>query len=115
VLATLAASGTSLLGAAFFAPKRSQGVGVLLLVYWLAGVASMASSVRLKTEVEGERIVVTLPGTSFRAIYYKNPDAPGLLQSPIMSHDSSAPISRSEFEALAWKAANKKARELGWH
>jgi hypothetical protein len=74
----------------------------------------MASSVRLKAEVEGEQIVVTMPGTSFRASYYKNPDAPGLLQYPATSDDKSAAITHKEFEALAWKAANAKARKLGW-
>lgn len=74
----------------------------------------MARSVKLRAEVEGERIVVTLPGTSFRASYYKNPDAPGLLQTDYMTDDSDATISRAEFEAMAWRAANEKARELGW-
>ena len=74
----------------------------------------MASSVRLRAEVEGEQIVVTMPGTSFRASYYRNPDAPGLKQSPATSDDKSAAITHKEFEALAWKAANEKARKLGW-
>jgi hypothetical protein len=74
----------------------------------------VASSVRLRTEVEGEQIVVTLPGTSFRASYHKNPDAPGITQSPAVTDDNSAAITRKEFEALAWKAANEKAKKLGW-
>ena len=74
----------------------------------------MALSVQLKAELEGEQIVVTLPGTSFRAAYYKNPDAPGLKQSPATSDDKSAAITHKEFETLAWKAANAKARKLGW-
>ena len=37
------------------------------------------------------------------------------MQSPIMSVEKEAPAqSRKEFEALAWEAANAKARELGW-
>jgi hypothetical protein len=74
----------------------------------------MAQSVQLKAELEGELIVVTMPGTSFRVAYGKHPDGLGLLQAPGMASDSKAPISRKEFEALAWKAANDKARELGW-
>ena len=74
----------------------------------------MAQSLQLKAEVEGEIIVVTLPGTSYRVNYRKNPDAPGIVQSRIMLGDSSAPISGAEFEDLAWRAANQKARELGW-
>ena len=56
----------------------------------------MALSVRLRVEVEDEQIIVTLPGTSSRASYYKYPDPPGLLQSPSVSRDSSAPISRRQ-------------------
>ena len=74
----------------------------------------MALSVQLKAELEDEQVIVTLPGTTFRLSYVKNTDAPGLLQSPIMSNDTTAAISRQEFEALACKAANEKARELGW-
>ena len=92
----------------------TTGAAVSLLVYYwrVGGRARMASSVRLRAKVEGEQIVVTMPGTSFRASYYKNPDAPGLKQSPATSDDKSAAI--KEFEALAWKAANEKARKLGW-
>jgi hypothetical protein len=74
----------------------------------------MAQSVQLKAEVEGEHIIVTMPGTSFRVVYQKHSDGLGLMQSLGMSRDSTAPISLAEFEALAWKAANEKARELGW-
>jgi hypothetical protein len=35
-------------------------------------------------------------------------------QSNYMTDDAEAPISRTEFHALAWRAANEKARELGW-
>jgi hypothetical protein len=59
-------------------------------------------------------IVVTLPGTSFRAAYFKSSDNPWLMQSNYMADDAEAPISRTEFHALAWRAANEKARELGW-
>jgi hypothetical protein len=36
------------------------------------------------------------------------------MQSNYMADDAEAPISRTEFHALAWRAANEKARELGW-
>jgi hypothetical protein len=74
----------------------------------------MARSVQLKAELEDEHIVVTLPGTRFRVAYRKHPDGFGLLQAPGMASDSKAPITRHEFEAMAWAAANAKARELGW-
>ena len=65
-------------------------------------------------EVEGRFIIVTMPGTSFRASYTKSPEAPGLMPSDFMTDDKDAAISRNEFLALAWKAANTRARELGW-
>ena len=65
-------------------------------------------------EIEGRYIVVTIPGTSFRASYFKSPDEPGLMQSDFMTDDNDAAISRHEFIALSFKAANDKARDLGW-
>ena len=68
----------------------------------------------ISVTLEGQFIVVTLPKTSFRAAYFKSPDSPWLTQSNYMTDDAEAPISRTEFHALAWRAANEKARELGW-
>ena len=62
-----------------------------------------------------EHIVVSREGTSFRTAYFKSADEPRLIQSPTMSGEKEAPAQRrKEFEALAWEAANAKARELGW-
>jgi len=36
------------------------------------------------------------------------------MQSDYTEDDKEAAISRNEFIALAWDAANAKARELGW-
>jgi hypothetical protein len=41
------------------------------------------------------------------------PDTPGLTVSHLQD-DPNAPIKQAEFLALAWTAANDKARELGW-
>lgn len=69
----------------------------------------------IKVEVEDEHIVVSMEGTSFRTAYFKSADEPRLIQSPTMSVEKEAPAQRrKEFEALAWEAANAKARELGW-
>jgi hypothetical protein len=68
----------------------------------------------LNVEVEGRYIVVTMPGTSYRASYFKSSGAPGLMQSDYTEDDKEAILSRNEFIALAWDAANAKARELGW-
>jgi hypothetical protein len=69
----------------------------------------------IKVDVEDDHIVVSMPGTSFRTAFFKASDEPRLMQSPVMSVEKEAPAqSRREFEALAWEAANTKARELGW-
>jgi DNA ligase D-like protein (predicted ligase) len=71
---------------------------------------------KILAEVDGERIVVTMEGSSFRAIYYRNADRSKLLQSIVMSVDKKHPHRhrREDFVQLAWEAANAKARELGW-
>lgn len=68
----------------------------------------------LEIEVDGTTIIVTMPSTSFQASFFKHPDEPRLLQNPSAAKDSGADISTKEFEALAWEAANARARELGW-
>jgi hypothetical protein len=68
----------------------------------------------VKAEVDGRFIIVTLPGTLFRATYFKSLDSPGIMQSDHMTDDYKAATSRNEFLALAWKAANDMARGLGW-
>src|SRR5262245_27372366 len=64
--------------------------------------------------VEGNTIIVTLPGTTFCVAYRKTPDSPWLLASDIRD-DHKSGISRWTFRARAWTAANEKARELGQH
>jgi len=69
----------------------------------------------LNVQVEGAHLIVTLEGSSFRAIYYLAEDEPKLLQSPAMSIDKDIPKERrKELEVRAWQAAEAKARELGW-
>jgi hypothetical protein len=68
----------------------------------------------LKVEVRAGDIVVTMPGTSFRVVYRK-PRGPQLVaRLDYLQDQQKGPISRVEFLARAWKAANDKARELGW-
>jgi hypothetical protein len=75
----------------------------------------MARSVRLKVEQGEDEITVTLPGTKFAVVYQKSADAPGLVAKSFWArNDQDAPIALNEFLALAWRAANDKARELGW-
>jgi hypothetical protein len=68
----------------------------------------------LNVAVDGTTITVTMRGTSLRTSFFKNPEAPGVLQRLSASRDSEADISIRDFETLAWEAANAKARELGW-
>jgi hypothetical protein len=76
----------------------------------------MSGSVdELRIEVIGEEIIVILPATSYGITYYKPANFPQLLAKDFLSkHDSRASMTYGEFLALAWLAANDKARELGW-
>jgi hypothetical protein len=67
----------------------------------------------IKVDVEGDLLVASLLGTSYRAIYFISRDQLKLIQSSSLV-DKEAATTHREFEALAWEAANKKARELGW-
>ena len=75
----------------------------------------MAAKVSLSVEVQGDDIVVTLPGTSYVVTYYRAAAFPQQLLAKSHSgrEDQGAPM-QTEFHARAWKAANAKARELGW-
>ena len=69
----------------------------------------------LRVGVEGEHIVVTMAGTSFRTSFFGFADESRLVESAAMSVEKGAPSDkRKSFEALAWEIANAKARELGW-
>jgi len=76
----------------------------------------MAAKVRLSVEVQGDDIVVNLPGTSYVVTYYRAAAFPQQLLTKSHSgrEDHGAPITQTEFHARAWKAANDKARGLGW-
>ncbi len=64
-------------------------------------------------EVRGSEVSIAMRGTSLKAAYRKG-DAPWLVCSELGPDDPDAPGTRSQFRALAWAAANEKARELGW-
>jgi hypothetical protein len=68
----------------------------------------------LQAQAADDRIIITLPGTNFRAVFLLSPEEPRLVECPAVSTDHESEISNQEFEALAWQAANTKARELGW-
>jgi len=64
-------------------------------------------------EVVGERIIVTLPGTTSRVVYSMAPDGK-LVASNFTTSKEPGGITFSKFLALAWPAANAKAKEIGW-
>jgi hypothetical protein len=68
----------------------------------------------IRAEPDGQRLVVTMGDTGYRAVFYKHPDEPRLVAAKSMAVDKDAPLYHKEFERLAWEAANAKARELGW-
>jgi hypothetical protein len=76
----------------------------------------MAAKVGLSVAVQGDDIVVTLPGTTYVVTYYRATAFPQQLLTKSHSgrEDQDTPMTQAEFHARAWKAANAKARELGW-
>jgi hypothetical protein len=69
---------------------------------------------QLHIEVQDGQIVVTLLQTGYCASYHKAANLPHVVRSAFMTDLSNEPISKEEFFAIAWDAANDKARELGW-
>jgi hypothetical protein len=65
-------------------------------------------------EVQDGQIIVTLPLTGYCASYRKPANSLQLTRSAFTTDRSNEPISKEEFFAIAWDAANDKARELGW-
>jgi hypothetical protein len=62
----------------------------------------------LQVMVERGAIIVTLPSSRFRAVYYKPHGQPQLILRERTKTDDYDLLSE------AWKAASDKARELGW-
>jgi hypothetical protein len=73
----------------------------------------MTHSDRIRAEVQGPDISSRCEGTCFRMKYRKG-NAPWLVAREYGPDDPGTPVTLSEFRALAWAAANAKARELGW-
>jgi len=74
---------------------------------------NMTHSELVRIEVQGADISVAMRGTCFR-VKYRKEEAPWLTMQEHGRDDPDAMITLSEFRALAWAAANDKARELGW-
>ena len=70
---------------------------------------------KLGVLVSRNQIVVVLTGSIYTVTYYKQRGSHGLLAKDIANKDDPrVPMTAAEFLAKAWKAANEKARELGW-
>jgi hypothetical protein len=69
----------------------------------------------LVIEVLGGKIRVSLGGSNYAVTYHKPRNSPQLLAKSLpLNEDRNASMTQGEFLALAWRAANDKARELGW-
>jgi hypothetical protein len=70
---------------------------------------------KLGVLVSGNDIVVVLTGSIYPVTYFKQRGSHGLLAKNIPDKDDPRiPMTAAEFLAKAWKAANQKAKELGW-
>jgi hypothetical protein len=69
----------------------------------------------LCVEVRDQDIVITMPCTSLRVVYRRPHRGSQLVpRLDYFQDQQKGPITRAEFLARALKAANDKARELGW-
>jgi hypothetical protein len=62
---------------------------------------------RIVIHVWGGELIVTMPGSSFRAVYHKPANQPQLVAKEI-------PTGTHEFRARAWWEACQRARSMGW-
>jgi len=69
----------------------------------------------LVIDVLGGNIRVSLAGSNYAVTYHKPRNSAQLLARSLPTkEDRHASMTQGEFLALAWRAANDKARELGW-
>ena len=68
----------------------------------------------LGVEVQGDSIIVTMPGTDFSVTYEKARRHPHLVLTHSWISETVTTPDVSNFRARASKAAVAKARELGW-
>ena len=73
----------------------------------------MTHSDLMKVEVQGPEILVAMRGTCL-SMKYRKQEAPWLVAQDYGPDDPGASVTLAEFRALAWVAANDKAKELGW-
>ena len=69
----------------------------------------------LVIEVLGGNIRVSLAASNYAVTYHKPRNSRQLLAKSLpVNEDRKASMPQGEFLALAWRAANDKAREIGW-
>jgi hypothetical protein len=67
------------------------------------------SAGNLHVQARDRDIIVTMPGTSFRVVYRKPDRGPQLVaRLDYFQNEQKGPITRAEFLAQAWQAANAK-------
>jgi hypothetical protein len=76
--------------------------------------SGLAERDAISVELLGERLIVTMGETAYRAVFYKHPNEPRIVEANGLAVDKQAAMYHAEFEDLAWEAASAKARELGW-
>jgi hypothetical protein len=69
---------------------------------------------RIRVDLDGQRLVVTMSETAYRTVFYKHLEEPRLVEANSVAVDREARMCHTDFEDLAWKTANAKARKLGW-
>jgi hypothetical protein len=65
-------------------------------------------------DVRGGNIIVSLAGSKYAVKHKPRNSAQLLARSLPAKDDRNASMTQGEFLALAWRAANAKAHELGW-
>ena len=68
----------------------------------------LKSEFKFEVVEKGGNLIVSVPSGKFKAVYYKAVGQPQLILRERTKTDD------HELIADAWKAANNKARELGW-
>lgn len=71
--------------------------------------------VELEIHIDEPHVIVNVRGTRLTITYHLSADGRSLVEHPFWTGDDrNAPISLSEFRSSAWRAAQKKADEIGW-
>jgi hypothetical protein len=78
------------------------------------GMSLRSLSRRIVVQVDGDELIVFLPGTDYIATFYRATPSELLAKSHAGHEVGDAPMTCAEFQGRAWRAANNKARELGW-